>query len=172
VAFVCKQWFHITRDNELWKARYLTLPNPSDIKEDNYLASESYVAKAAAGSATTSFLWRSWLCCVQSASCLSVLTALWSLSMPISGKDSNSLAARLDFGHFTYRRFRQSYLYDLANTIVPYAEKRRQVLLACLQSRHSSEVSQATLTSIAIQHCSSLPERQAHLQVRKTGSRH
>ena len=77
VAFVCKQWFHITRDNELWKARYLTLPNPSDRKEDNYLAS------------------------VQFASCLSVLTALWSLSMPISGKDSNSLAARLDFGHFT-----------------------------------------------------------------------
>lgn len=62
---------------------------------------------------------------------------------------SPSLESRLHFRHFIYRKFKQNYVKDLAGTIIPYAKQRRKVLLECLQSHYSSEVSQATLTDIA-----------------------
>jgi len=46
---------------------------------------------------------------------------------------SLSLIPRLKIRHFTYQKYKQNYLFELANSLLPYAEQRRQALLSALQ---------------------------------------
>ena len=158
VAFICKEWFHITRDNEFWKTRYLAEFQPSDTSEE--------------GNYRTKFV-------VQSRSCCWVChhyVPLDKLKMKCPFRKrplcfgcantdkgrvttlnsyfkyhqiSSSLVSRLRFRHFIYHKFKQNYVCDLADTIIPYAEKRRQVLLESLQTLHSPAVPEATVSAVA-----------------------
>ena len=142
VAFICKEWFHITRDNELWRARYL-----ASFVAANSTGSESY---------RTQFILQNRGCCWVCHHYISLKSI--KLMCPFRKRPlcsecfrtdngcivtlhsyfqrrqiSLSLIPRLKIRHFTYQKYKQNYLFELANSLLPYAEQRRQALLSALQ---------------------------------------
>lgn len=158
VAFVCKEWFHVTRDNEFWKTQYLTSFQPSNIcGTDNYRSKFIVIYQNCC-----------WLC--------HTLISLNEIKLicPVhkrplcrhcfktdnghivtlnsyftSRKISSTLVARLDFRHFIYDKFKQNYLSALGDTMLPYAEQRKHSLLSALQMLCPSKISIAELNAIA-----------------------
>jgi len=158
VAFVCKEWFHVTRDNELWKTIYLAEFQPSDTSEEG-----NYRTKFVVQSQECCWLCRKVVssqeiklicpvrkrplcrvCANTDDGCIVTLNSYFN-----SRKIAYTLVARLGFRHFIYDRFKQNYLTDLAETILPYAEQRKQALLAALQPLCPSKVSEEVLHVIA-----------------------
>jgi hypothetical protein len=158
VAFVCKEWFHVSRDNELWKTRYLDSFQPSNTSEmDNYRSKFIVQNQSCC-----------WMChrhvdlkeiklicpnrkrplcrdCFQTdAGCLVILNSYFQ-----NRKIASTLVARLGFRHFIYDRFKRNYLYDLGDTILPYAEQRKQALLSALQPLCPAKISEEDFNAVA-----------------------
>ena len=144
VAFTCKAWFHTTRDNELWKTRYLAqFPSSAAHRKPNYR--------------TQFIVWNRrccWLCgCFVQLDSLQLLCPLHArpLCMKCAQTEqgrivplnsyfnerhvTRALAARLNFPYFMYNSVKQNYASELGNIIIPYAEQRRKALLKALYSR-------------------------------------
>lgn len=157
VAFVSKEWFHITRDNEFWKTRYVAAFQPSETSEkDTY---------------RTKFITKQQGCCwichhfvplkdIKMLCPLRKRPLCYECARKGEGRIvtlnayfqqtqvSSSLVARLRFKHFIYCKFKHNYVSNLANTIIPYAEKRRKDLLDLLKTRFSSEITADIMSDI------------------------
>jgi len=156
-AFVSKEWFHVTRDNEFWKARYLSTFHPADTSENDTFRSKFIVQNQSS----------CWICHLfVPLNCMKMMCPLRKrpLCLQCSRKDrgriitlnayfkerqvSASLVARLRFKHFIYRKFKHNYIHNLADTIIPYAEKRRRDLLNALQAHKASKITAKVLNAV------------------------
>ena len=158
VGFVCKEWFHITRDNEFWKSRYVALYPDSDTSEGATYRTKLILLQ------TRSNCWLchlhvpfekiSFMCPYRKRPmCAYCFRSNEGLVVPLKPyfqqkQISASLVKHLHFRHFIYHKCKHNYLYDLAETIIPYAEKRKKDLLTALQTHYSSEISQDSLQEI------------------------
>ena len=156
-ARICRDWFHVTRDHELWKRRWIREFHPADTtEEDSYRTKYIVSIKTSCWKClqpTSPDQMRLWCplrsrpycipCSNQPTGGLSRLSTFFR-NMRISPK----LAARLNFRYFIYSKIKQNYKLDLVNTILPYATQRKELLIQELKANYSKEFDASDLFCI------------------------
>ena len=156
-AFVCKEWFHTTRENEFWKTRYLAQFDPAKTSEE-----DNYRSKFIVQTHNCCWICRKFLtlqeiklicpvrklpvcqnCSSSDAGCIVTINSYFN-----HHKITPTLRTRLGFHHFIYNKYRQNYVSDLGNTILPYAERRKKALLEALQPHCPAEISVECLQAL------------------------
>jgi len=157
-ALVCKNWFHTTRDNELWKTRYQAAAPFAGTHEG-----ETYRTLL-----IVQLLSTCWVChdyvplediklrCPLHQRPLCVRCSLRKAGKFLPVKDyckpwniSPDLATCLDFPQFPYNETQCAYLSDLISAVVSYAEQRRCVLIEALLPECPRRVTEEVIRSIS-----------------------
>lgn len=63
-------------------------------------------------------------------------------------KIASTLVARLGFSHLIYDWFKRNYLFDLSDTMLPYAEQCKQALLSALKPLCPSKISEERFNAV------------------------
>ena len=155
-AFVSKQWFHISRENDLWRdiSPFTTFPHYPKYTQ-NYRSALIYVHLASCWHChrPVSYQSLSFFCpmhrrptcsqCVQSLGC-----GIMSVDLPNFDKCIDpSLFAKLRISTFELNSEEMVYTSDFCGKIIPYVENRRKLLLKLIKNS-GENVSEKTVKCI------------------------
>lgn len=150
VAFACKEWFHVSRDEELWKGRFISEFTPLETE-----AQGSYRRKYIA------FLWTScWHCkkrvqldqiefkcpyfkrplcwkCGRDKDCAIETVSYFTSTRGVT----KTTIETLSIPHFSHYQKQSSYLMLYRDKLLPHAENRRKLLLRTIEANFPGSLS-------------------------------
>ena len=147
-AFACKHWFHITREDDLWRTKF-TLdfpspppPSPAPFRAKYILLFQSSCWKCdkfvpLKDISMVCPLHKRPICagCAQRKEC-EVMSLDWFGLRKYVGKD---IGSKLGVKTFTHENVEKGYISELCEKLVPYAERRRNLLLSLIEGENLTE---------------------------------
>ena len=157
VGLTCKAWFHVSRDSEYWKTRYLLEFQPATTEID-----VCYRAKFIAGRMSSCWHCNRFLslskielmCPIRKRPlCIACISTpecrLIPLRYYVSSRNlQTSLPKYLHFSIFLYNGAKTCYLSDANQLMMPYAKRRKALLMHTLAADFASELAKETIVQI------------------------